>query len=178
MSQFFDLASLLGYSGVLCNIVWPLFRGRTTMLIVQGLGAVGFALHYLFLGAETASLLLTMAALQAFVAIPLGKRAGFRVVYLATIPAIALIMALSWHGTASLFASLGLATISLGRYQLDVVRFRALLVACIPFWVVHNLIVWSVPGLMSDATSFAAGAWMLAVTMREERAIRTAGVQT
>ncbi len=104
-------------------------------------------------------------------AIPLGTRPGFRLVYLATIPAIAAIMALSWQGPASLFASLGLATISFGRYQTRIIPFRALLVACVPFWIVHNILVWSVPGLVSDALSMTSGLSMLIVTIRQERAI-------
>ena len=93
-------------------------------------------------------------------------------VYLTTIPVIGAIMAFSWHGVASLFASLGLAIISLGRYQTSVIRFRALLVACVPFWAVHNLIVWSVPGLVSDALSFSSGLYMLVVTLREQRTLQ------
>ena len=144
------------------------------MLLMQAGGAAAFGVHYLLIGANTAALLLLVAGLQALAAIPLGTRAGFRLVYLATIPAIAVIMALSWQGPASLFASLGLATISLGRYQTRIIPFRALLVACVPFWIVHNVLVWSVPGLFSDALSMTSGLSMLLVTMREERA--TAGL--
>ena len=168
-------ADIIGFLGVATNTVWPLFRGRTTMLVVQALGAAAFGLHYVLIGADTAAVLLVVAGLQALAAIPLGRKEAFRHIYLATIPIIAVIMALSWHGIPSLFASLGLATISLGRYQTNVLRFRFLLLACIPFWTVHNILVWSIPGLVSDAMSFASGLWMLLVTLREERRLAAAG---
>ncbi len=157
----FSLAAVLGYLGALSNMVWPLLRTRRSMLAAQVVGALLFAAHYTFLGAFTAAFLMAVAGIQAVAAIPLGTDPRFRVVYLGTLPLIAGIMASSWHGVASLFASLGMATVSVARYQLDLIRFRALLVACVPFWMVHNLLVGSVPGLMSDAVSFSAGAWML-----------------
>ncbi|NNE69043.1 MAG: YgjV family protein, partial [Rhodothermales bacterium] len=118
---------MIGFAGVGANTLWPVFRGRTTMLLIQTLGAAAFATHYLLIGADTAATLLVVAGLQALAAIPLGTRASFRLVYLATIPLIALIMAWSWQGLPSVFASLGLATISLGRYQTRIIPFRALL---------------------------------------------------
>lgn len=139
------------------------------MLLVQALGASAFATHYVLIGAETAAMLLVVAGLQAVLAIPLGTRKGFRLVYLATIPVIGIIMALSWQGLPSVFASLGLATISLGRYQTRIIPFRGLLVACVPFWVVHNLLVGSIPGLVSDALSMSSGLIMLARTVQEEK---------
>lgn len=167
----FSLTNIIGFAGVAANTVWPVFRGRTAMLLVQTAGATAFGVHYLLIGAHTAALLMLVAGLQALAAIPLGTRPGFRLVYLATIPAIAAIMAFSWQGVASLFASLGMATISLGRYQTRIIPFRALLVACVPFWIVHNILVWSVPGLVSDALSMTSGLSMLVVTMRQERAV-------
>ncbi|MBO6575088.1 MAG: YgjV family protein [Rhodothermales bacterium] len=162
-------SDIIGFIGVAANVGWPFFRSRTWMLLGQAFGAFLFALHYALISAPTAALLLTTAGLQALLAIPLGDRSNFRLLYLATIPVIGGIMAFSWTGVESLFASLGLALISLGRYQLKVIPFRALLVACIPMWLVHNLIVGSVPGLVSDALSFSSGLWMLIVTIRQER---------
>lgn len=146
------------------------------MLLVQALGATAFATHYVLIGANTAAMLLVVAGLQAVAAIPLGTRKGFRLVYLATIPVIAIIMAVSWQGVPSIFASLGLATISLGRYQTRIIPFRGLLVACVPFWVVHNLLVGSVPGLVSDALSMASGLIMLARTVQEEKTALAASI--
>jgi inner membrane protein len=163
----FSFAAIVGYLGAATNMVWPVFRTRRAMLLAQVAGALLFAIHFFLIGATTASILLTVAGLQALVAIPLGSNPRFRTVYLATVPVIAGIMLYSWQGLPSLFASLGLATISIGRYQLKIIPFRFLLVACIPFWIAHNLMVGSIPGLISDAVSISVGTWMLVLAVRE-----------
>lgn len=158
--------NLLGLTGVAFNIGWPFFRGRTAMLLAQAAGCFAFAAHYLLLGAHTGGLMVTLAGVQALVAIPVGTDPRFRMTYLAILPVIAATMALSWMGVPSAFAAAAMAVVSLGRYQTNVVRFRVLMLACIPFWVGHNILVGSIPGLLSDALSFSAGAWMLYVTLR------------
>jgi Bacterial inner membrane protein len=165
----FSLASIIGYLGVATNTVWPFFRTRAVMLSLQALGAFLFAVHFGLLGANTAMLLMVAAGLQALVAIPLEDRPGFRRIYLATLPVIAVLMMLSWQGLASLFAALGMATISLGRYQVNLIHFRILLVGCVPFWTVHNVMVWSVPGLISDALTISTGLWGLYLAVRRDR---------
>jgi inner membrane protein len=173
MIDAFSFAAIVGYLGAITNMLWPVFRSRRAMLLAQVAGAFLFAIHFFLLGALTASILITVAGVQAILAVPLGSKPRFRLVYLATVPLIAGIMIYSWQGLPSLFASLGLATISVGRYQLNIIRFRLLLVACIPLWIAHNLMVGSIPGLISDAVSITAGAWMLVVAAREERFIKT-----
>ena len=144
-------ALLLGLAGVLLNILWPLRRGRRVMLLLQAASGLCFFSHYAMIGARTGSLMNGMAALQALAAIPLGTRPGFRTVYLLTLPAIAAGLALTWMGWPSVFAALGMAGISVGRYQTRVRPFRIILLAAIPFWVGHNLLVGSLPGLLSDS---------------------------
>ncbi len=165
------LPNALGLFGVACNVGWPFLRGRSAMLWGQTVGCVAFALHYLLLGAHTGSLMAALAGLQAVLAIPLGRDPRFRVIYLATLPVIAAAMVLSWMGIASAFVAVAMGVTSVGRYQTNEVPFRAMMLACIPFWSAHNVIVGSIPGLLSDALSFAAGAWMLWVTVRRLRAV-------
>ncbi|MFT5515456.1 MAG: hypothetical protein ACI80V_001582, partial [Rhodothermales bacterium] len=164
-----NLASIIGYIGVATNTVWPFFRTRAVMLSLQAFGAFIFATHFGLLGANTAMLLMVAAGLQALVAIPLEDRPGFRRIYIATLPVIALLMLLSWQGLSSLFAAFGMAMISLGRYQVNLIRFRIFLVGCVPFWIVHNVMVWSVPGLTSDALTISTGLWGLYLAVRREK---------
>lgn len=161
--------NVLGLTGVAFNIGWPFFRGRSAMLWAQAAGCFAFALHFLLLGADTGSLMSMLAGVQAVLAIPLGRDPRFRVSYLAMLPVIAVAMALTWMGTPSAFAAVAMAVTSVGRYQTGEVRFRMLMLACVPFWSGHNILVGSIPGLLSDALSFSAGAWMLAVTLRRLR---------
>jgi hypothetical protein len=160
----FDLdpsALALGLAGIALNVTWPLLRGRAAMLGTQALAGLFFLAHYALIGAWTGGIVNGLAALQALAAIPLGRRPGFRIVYLLTIPLIAGVLALSWQGLSSLFAALGMAGISLGRYQTRVLPFRVILVATVPFWTVHNLLVGSLPGLLSDVLVTASSLYAL-----------------
>lgn len=132
------------------------------MLLIQAVSGLCFVLHYALIGAFTGSLMNVLAMLQALAAIPLGEKPGFRVVYLLTLPAIALGLGLTWNGWPSVFASLGMAGIAVGRYQTRVLPFRVILVSTVPLWTGHNLLVGSLPGLLSDALVTASsllGLW-------------------
>lgn len=161
------VANLLGACGVLGNFAWPLFRTRESMLTAQAMACAFFTVHFLLIGATTGAVMTTLAGLQASLAIPLGTRPGFRIVYLMTLPATAVAVVLTWHGVPSAFAALGLTLTSLGRYQLRVLRFRSMILASIPAWSVHNVLVGSVPGLCSDGMTLLSGGWMLLRTYRQ-----------
>ena len=80
------------------NIIWPLFRSRTGMLLGQCGVSVFFGAHYLLTDAETGAFMNMLALVQALLAIPLGQRPGFRAAYLATLPVIAVAMWMTWAG--------------------------------------------------------------------------------
>jgi hypothetical protein len=136
------------------------------MLLAQVGVSVFFAAHYLLTGATTGAVMNGLAMMQALLAIPLGERPGFRVAYLATLPVIAAAVALSWSGLPSAFAAAGFALVSLGRYQLSTIRFRALLLVAVAPWAAHNVAVGSVPGLIADACALVTGALALRYALR------------
>jgi hypothetical protein len=136
------------------------------MLAAQATACAFFTAHFALLGAYTGATMTTLAGMQALAAIPLGTRPGFRVVYLSMLPIIGAAMLVSWHGLPSFFSALGLTLTSVGRYQLDPIRFRTLILTSIPAWSAHNVLVGSIPGLCSDAVTLASGAWMLATAAR------------
>lgn len=145
-----ELATLVGFAGTMTGMVWPLFRSRVAILIAQAASNVFFTIHYLLLGADTAAVLSLVSCLQAAAAIPLGARPGFRIVYLATLPVIAVLLGATWHGLPSAFAALGMAVVSLGRYQTNLIALRVVLLFAGPFWFSHNLLVQSYPGMATD----------------------------
>ena len=161
-----EIADVFGYAGTVLNVVWPLFRRRTAMLAGHvGVNGV-FATHYALLGASTGAWMNVLGLIQALLAIPLGTRPGFRLAYLVTLPCIATTLALSWAGWPSLCAALGMTLVSLGRYQTRPQAFRILLLLAVVPWIAHNLLVTSIPGLVSDAAALTSGALMLRVTRR------------
>lgn len=164
------IADLFGYAGSLLNIAWPLFRRRTSMLLGHvGVNSV-FATHYALIGAPTGAWMNVLGLIQAILAIPLGQRPGFRVAYLLTLPFIATALYLSWTGWPSVCAAAGMTLVSLGRYQMRPLVFRVILLLAVVPWLAHNLLVHSVPGLISDAAAVISGAIMVIFTYRADSA--------
>lgn len=156
------LAQGIGLAGTACGMSWPLFRSRIGMLLAQLATNLFFALHYALLGAETGCAMNLLAAAQVVAAVPLGTRPGFRLVYLAVLPFIAAGVALTWSGVPSVFAALGFAFISLSRYQIEVRPFRLAMAVALPCWFAHNLLVGSLPGMLSDVVGMTLNLMMLA----------------
>ncbi|MGH1362796.1 MAG: YgjV family protein [Calditrichia bacterium] len=160
------MIDLLGYIGIVMNFLWPLFRKRAVMLIVQTIGALFFVAHFFSLGAKTGALMALIAAAQAVLAIPLESKPEFRKIYLLTLPVIAIMVAISWSGWPSVFCAIAMIIISIGRYQTNVMQFRLYLIVAEFFWIAHNILVGSIPGLVSDAVTLTSG---ISMYFRERR---------
>jgi hypothetical protein len=169
LDQTETITSLAGVAGVLANSAWPLLRERRSMLQAQAGVCALFLVHYAGIGALTGGLMTLLACAQALAAIPLGARPGFRFVYLLTLPLIAAAVVATWQGPASAFAALALALSSLGRYQQQVLRFRGLILASVPCWMAHNLLVGSLPGLTADILFAFTGGWAFWAAWRAAR---------
>lgn len=151
---------IFGYLGVLGCAIWPLFRKRSSMLCMQAVGDFFFAAHYYFLEAGTAALMNLLGGIQAMLAIPLGESPKFKWLYIGTLPVIAFMALMTWQPPASIFSSLGFAIVSIGRYQLDTTKFRFYLLLALACWIIHNIIVGSIPGLIADSCILATSFWM------------------
>lgn len=155
------VAQLFGAAAAACGMSWALFRSRVGMLAAQAGAGLFFAGHFLLIDAVTASAMNLLAAGQAAAAIPLGENPRFRLVYLALLPLIAAGLFFTWSGGPSLAAALATVLISLARYQLDVLKFRFFMAVALPCWFVHNVWVFSVPGMMSDIFGMTINGVML-----------------
>ncbi|WP_431859184.1 YgjV family protein [Azospirillum sp.] len=151
----------IGLAGAAFGMAWPLFRSRFGMLMGQLAVNLCFALHYLLLDAWTGCVMNLFAAAQVVAAVPLGTRPRFRLVYLAVLPFIAAGVALTWNGVASAFAALAFGCVSLARYQIQVRPFRVAMAVAFPCWLTHNLLVFSVPGVVSDVVGMTLNLVML-----------------
>lgn len=155
------VAAAWGVFGMLCLMTWPLFKQRSTMLIVQlGIG-VGLGLHYALLGAPTAATMNAFSAAQVLAAIGMERRPNLRWVYWAIIPLIAVASVVTWTGPQSALAALGMAFITAGRMQSNVLSLRLLILCAQPFWFAHDVMVGSLPAMIADAGSLTIGTAML-----------------
>jgi hypothetical protein len=167
------IAQAFGVAAACCGMSWALFRSRLGMLSAQTAAGLFFTGHYFLIDAVTAALMNLLAAAQAAAAIPLGEHPRFRIVYLALLPLIAGGVWLTWGGGPSAAAALATGLISLARYQTDVLRFRLFMAVALPCWFVHNIWVFSVPGMLSDVfgmTINGAMLWRLLRSGEEGRA--------
>lgn len=165
-----EVATAIGMVGTVTGVAWAVFRDRSTILAVQALSGFLFLTHWYLKGADTAAALCVVSVSQALAAIPLGSKPAFRFVYLATIPLVAPLLALTWKGTPSVFAALGAAGVALGRYQVDTLRFRVGLACSFPFWFTHNILMASFPAMTADVLSFVANLVMIRRLVASRRA--------
>ena len=71
-------------------------------------------------------------------------------------------------GLPPAFGALGFALVSAARCLTDVRRFRTVMALALPCRFCHNLLVSSVPGLLSDVVGMALNLAMLAGLRRRE----------
>jgi hypothetical protein len=160
---------MIGYTGVLANMCWPLMRIRSHLLAGQAVACLFMFTHFILLGANTGAAVMGVAGVQAALAIPLERKPGFTNIYLASLIFTPVVCIATWQGTQSVFSSLALAIVCVANFQLNQVRQRALLITAIFAWFVHNGMVGSVPGLVSNTLAFAVSARMLAISAKAAR---------
>ena len=127
--------------------------------------AAGFALHYALTGIQTAAILNAVGGAQVLASLAWGEKKGFRWVVWGTVPLIGLACAVTWSGLPSVLSTAGMMLVALGRTQNDPARLRLLVMAGIPFWLAHDLLVGS-PLSIADAISAIVG---LSAILRHHR---------
>ncbi|MDP3655228.1 MAG: YgjV family protein [Rhodoferax sp.] len=163
------LATAFGFAGVLANICWPLMRERRHLLAGQVLACTLMLTHFALLGAYTGATIMGVAGIQAAMAIPLERKPRFKYLYLASLALTPVVCIATWQGAQSVFSSLALAIVCVANFQLNQVRQRALLVTAIVVWFAHNLMVASIPGIVSNVLAFVVSTRMLVITARAAR---------
>src|SRR5262249_30352558 len=160
-----------GLVAMLCLAAWPLFRDRAVMLAVYIGNNIGFIVHYGLLGHWTAVAMNGLMSVQTVVAMLLVRVPRLRWAYYALMPVLAAASLATWEGLPSVLSATAAALSTAGRMQTNETVLRALLLASTPFWMAHDLVVDSLPGLIADVLSMATGATML---LRCSPAIRVA----
>ena len=175
-----EWAGLFGYAGVAANIFWILMRRRTRLLAGQAIACGFMAAHFWLLESATGSAIMVIAGMQALLAIPLGTHPGFKLVYLASGVLAPVLCYVSWQGVSSLFSTAVLVLVCIANYQVTEVRQRGWLLLALLAWVVHNVVIGSVPALVSNGIALVVSMKMLirAVRIRNETAENWLGVKS
>ena len=146
-----ELATVLGFMGVITNASWPLIRERRFLLSGQIVACIFMGLHFSLINAYTGAVVMAVAGVQALLAIPLESHPKFKSVYLASLLLTPLVCWYTWQGYSSIFSSLALTLFCIGNLQVNARHMRILLILCIFSWVGHNVLVSSYPALLSNS---------------------------
>jgi hypothetical protein len=156
------LAAAFGAAGLLCQLIWPIFRARKSIMTAQfGIGA-DYSMQYALLEAWSGAGVAGLGAMQSALAFFGGERSWFRNTGIVFLPVVGVIGYVSWSGIESLFALTAVTLIMLGRMQSDTLRLRSLLLAAAPFGIGYDIIVGALPALIGGIVSAIIASVMLA----------------
>jgi hypothetical protein len=168
-------AAGFGAMGLLCQLIWPVFRGRKAILTAQfGIGA-HYALQYALLGAWSGAGVAGLGATQTALALLAGERPWLRRVGLLMLPAVGAVCLTTWSGVPSLLAMAASTLVMIGRMQHDTLRLRILLLAAAPFGMAYDLSVGALPAFIGASVSACIAAAML---VREIKLARRAPIDS
>jgi Bacterial inner membrane protein len=162
-------ASIFGFAGVLANFCWPMMRERSYLLAGQVVACCFMLAHFALIGAYTGANIMGVAGFQAALAIPLGKNPKFKLIYLVSLLLTPAVCYATWQGVQSIFSSFALAIVCIANFQLNEIHQRALLITAIFAWFAHNLVIGSVPGIISNALALMISSRMLFIAAKHER---------
>jgi hypothetical protein len=163
------LAVLFGVMGLMCQLLWPLFGARRTILTVQfGVGA-NYSVQYALLDAWSGAGIASLGATQTAIAFFAGDRPWLRKLGLIFLPAIGGVCYATWSGSASFFALAACSLVMLGRMQNDTLRLRMFLLAAAPFGISYDVTVGAPVAVVGAISSASIATVMLIREVRSRR---------
>ncbi len=149
-------AGLCGFAATAGLAVWPLFRTRCAMLSTQ-LGALALlSLHYVLMGVTTAAIVNALGMLQLMACLAFGTHPRLRYLGYGLAGLMVASSIVTWQGLASALSTGGNLVIAFGRLQVRADTMRVLVLAGVPFWILHDLLIES-PVVLADVLSLAVG---------------------
>ncbi len=155
-------AAATGLFALICLSVWPLFRSRSGILLVQLGAGIGFACHYALLDMAAPSLVNVLGAVQTLAALFARRSTALNKIGYVLIPLMIGAGIYFWSGPTSALCVAAMGLIALGRMQDNQSALRLLILAGGVFWSVHDYLVESWIALTADVLSLAIGLAMLA----------------
>lgn len=111
------LSDLAGAAGFALVALWPWRSGRRALLAGQGASAAAFALHYLLISTTTGAAMAGLSVLQVATAWADDRPRWCRALYIATLPALAVLAASTWAGWPSACAATGMILATAARWS-------------------------------------------------------------
>ena len=166
------LASVFGAAGLLCQLVWPLFRARKAIITAQfGIGA-NYSVQYAVLDAWSGAIVAGLGAVQSLIVLCAGERPRLNRVGLVLLPIVEAIGLATWTGIETLFALTAVTLIMVGRLQRDTLRLRMFLLVAAPFGIGYDVLVGALPALVGGILSALISMSMLVHEIKHRWPIR------
>jgi hypothetical protein len=163
-------AAVFGFAGLLCQVIWPIFRARSAIMTAQfGIGA-DYGVQYALMGAWSGAGVCALGATQTALALFAGDKTWVRWFGPAAVPVVGAICIATWSGPESLCALIAVSLIMIGRAQSDALRLRMLLLAAAPFGMAYDVFTGALPALMGGMLSAAIAVAMLVREIKSRRA--------
>lgn len=144
---------LLGMIGLACVVIWPFLRCLRRVIIVQGVGAIAFALQFAALGASTAAVACGISLAQLLIALTVRDRGTRLALNVASLAILVTLAIFRWAGISSLLAGCGSIVSMAARNQPSPLRMKIAFLIGAPFWLAHNIIVGAPFALTVDFIS-------------------------
>ncbi len=139
---------VLGTIG-LCSMY--LFDDRKLILLAEMVGTFFFVLHFIMLDAPTGAALNAVAFFSAVVYYQHGKKFFDHIAWMWVFVGVSIVAGvITWEGYYSIFPPLAMTLSLIGTYLKNTRLIRLLLFVSIPPWLVYNIIVGSVPGIVTE----------------------------
>jgi hypothetical protein len=156
------VATRAGAYGMLCLVVYPLFKARPLLLTIYLRNNIGFVAHYGLLSQATAMMMMMdlLIGVRTLVAIGLARWPSLRWACYALVPLFVGVAVVPWHHAVSLLPAAATALSTLGHLRGHETASRSLMLVSELPWTANDLLMASLPGLLADI-SCVAGGWML-----------------
>ena len=160
----FDPSTPAGLCGIFATVglvIWPVFRTRGVMLSLQLVALALLSLHYGLMGVTTAAIVNALGTLQLVACLAFGTHPRLRILGYGLAGIMVLSSVATWQGFHSALSLGGNLVIAFGRLQTRAETVRLIVLAGMPFWLLHDLLIGS-PVVLADALSLAIGVVALA----------------
>ena len=147
------IALIVGAFALACTLCWPLFRAKSTILLVQLGSSVGFGIQYALLDAWTGAAFCFLSAIQTVMLLKfadLGTRISLFCLF-----ALWPLAALTWAGVPSGLAIIACSLFMISRMQSDTINLRLLQLAAAPFVMTYDVWTEAHASLISGACAAA-----------------------
>lgn len=171
--DFFAPAQVVGYIAMASGISAYALKNDRALKIVMGVCMALWSLHYVMLSAWTPAAVSLVVAARQVIATVFPHMSGrvLKHVTVAYMTIFTVILAMTWHGTASIWPWLAAVNATFAFLHLQGARMRGQLMGTSGLWIVNGLVTGSIGHIVQSTISLVVSGWTI-VRMRQSSSAR------